>query len=81
MKHLGRVEVIAQEAQQRTRECRREDHNAHIAAAEADEHEEDGNRKCNACRQTVDAVGQIDGVVRADDNEGREYDVQRPRPS
>ena len=36
-KHLSRVEVIAQEAQQRTRECRRKDHNAHVSAAEADE--------------------------------------------
>ncbi len=79
--YLGGMEVIAQEAQQRTRECRRKDHNAHISAAEADEHEEDGNRQRNACCQTVDAVGQIDGVVRADDNKGREHDIQRPRPA
>ena len=78
-KHLRRVEVVDQKAEQAAGQSARERGNARVADAHADRREEHRDRNRNARREAVDAVGEVDGVIRADDNERRENDVDRPR--
>ena len=77
--HLGGIVVIAQEAQQAAHQSAGK--NAQLAEAlphDAQHREEYGHRHRDTGGQTVDAVGDVDSVDGAHDDEGGKYQIDTP---
>ena len=77
--HLGRMLVIEEEAQAGPGQCRPKDGKMGIAQSDGDDDVGHGRNGAGPGSQAVEAIGQIDGIARADDHDEDEEIVEHPQ--